>query len=138
MDQVEIDEYEEERKRWKLFGDHAEVLEAKENIILKDVKILIYDPKSHPELVVDTQITAQQGILEGKIKKVTLLGNVIAKKGDSMQMNSEKAVFDYQKDILFLPEKVIIHKEGNTLWGNALIYTLRDKRIRMNEVTLMQ
>jgi len=138
MDEVKIDDYEKDRKRWRILGEQAIVFADSRNTLIKKVEILIYSPEAYPELVVDLRITADQGLLEGENRKVILTGNVQSTRGKDFQLNTDKAIYNYQTGLLQLPESVQIHQGKSTVFGENLIYTLKDKKMKLQRVTLMQ
>ena len=139
MENVEIEDYDKERKRWKIYGSHARAVEESKNILIREVEILIYTPDSPvQDPVVDIRVTARQGLIEGNNQKVILKGEVITHRGDNLQLNTEKAIYDYKNQVLYLPEKVVVHRDEHTLWGEDLTYTLGTKQLVLKKVTLMQ
>ena len=135
MDHIVIDDYKQTKKRWKLYGDHAVVREEDKHILINQVKILIYDVKAHPELKTQVEVVADQGVVESEKELVTLIGNVISKQDPDLSLYTQKAIYDYRKDILYVPENVLIQIEQSTLEGENMTYVLKNRMITLKKAS---
>ncbi|MCS5552814.1 MAG: LPS export ABC transporter periplasmic protein LptC, partial [SAR324 cluster bacterium] len=120
LQQITINDFQHERKSWKLIGNRALVSEKSNRMRIEKVKIWVYavDNSSdnyssetsvsvnNPSQQVALYITADQGLIEKHDNRVTLSGNVVLWREDGSEAHTETAIYDAKKEILTIPKPV--------------------------------
>ena len=135
---IRVNDFIENRKGWQLRGKNAVVLEDSKRMRIEKIEISIYVPFTIEEEFpkVDVLISADEGLMEWKDNRVTLLGNVVLKRSDGSLILSDSALYETQKELLTIPEKVRILQEEHTLEGNSMTYEIPIKKMALAEPLL--
>ena len=152
LQQITINDYQRERKSWKLVGNHAVVSEKSNRMRIEKVKIWVYaadnssensssdnlaSAKNYSEQVA-LYITADQGLIEKHDNRVTLSGNVVLWRDDGLEAHTETAIFDAKKEILTIPKPVRMLGEGHTMLGSGLTYDVSKGILNLKEPVLVR
>jgi len=152
LQQITINDFQHERKTWKLIGNRALVSEKSNRMRIEKVKIWVYavdnssDNFSSENLVsvnnsseqVAIYITADQGLIEKHDNRVTLSGNVVLWREDGSEAHSETAIYDAKKEILTIPKPVRMLGEGHTMLGSGLTYDVSKGILNLKEPVLVR
>ena len=152
LQQITINDYQHERKSWKLIGNRAVVSEKSNRMRIEKVKIWVYavDNSSdnyssetsvsvnNPSQQVALYITADQGLIEKHDNRVTLSGNVVLWREDGSEAHTETAIYDAKKEILTIPKPVRMLGEGHTMLGNGLTYDVSKGILNLKEPVLVR
>ena len=152
LQHITINDYQHERKSWKLIGNRAVVSEKSNRMRIEQVKIIVYstdslsDNTSSEKLAsvnnyteqIALHITADQGLLEKHDNRVTLSGNVILWREDGSEAHTETAIYDAKKEILTIPKPVRMLGEGHTMLGSGLIYDISEGILNLKEPILVR
>ena len=135
---IRVNDFIENRKGWQLRGKNAVVLEDSKRMRIEKIEISIFVPFTIEEEFpkVDVLISADEGLMEWKDNRVTLLGNVVLKRSDGSLILSDSALYETQKELLTIPEKVRILQEEHTLEGNSMTYEIPIKKMALAEPLL--
>ena len=152
LQQITINDYQHERKSWKLIGNRAVVSEKSNRMRIEKVKIWVYavdnssDNNSsetsvsvnNPSQQVALYITADQGLIEKHDNRVTLSGNVVLWREDGSEAHTETAIYDAKKEILTIPKPVRMLGEGHTMLGSGLTYDVSKGILNLKEPVLVR
>lgn len=152
LQQITINDYQHERKSWKLIGNRAVVSEKSNRMRIEKVKIWVYavDNSSdnyssktsvsvnNPSQQVAIYITADQGLIEKHDNRVTLSGNVVLWREDGSEAHTETAIYDAKKEILTIPKPVRMLGEGHTMLGSGLTYVVSKGILNLKEPVLVR
>ncbi len=139
LDNVEIEDFWLDHKRWTVLGKQAFVLPGTEKVNLTDVRILVYhDADSEKPQEVDIVVTAREGEIDWKEEVVTLNEQVVVTRNTEMQAYTEKAFYRYTQGILEVPVKVDIHYLEDTIIGEKLTYDVRQQTLQLSQALLME
>ena len=152
LQQITINDFQHERKSWKLIGNRALVSEKSNRMRIEKVKIWVYavdnssDNSSSGTLVslkdtsqqVVLYITADQGLIEKHDNRVTLSGNVVLWREDGSEAHTETAIYDAKKEILTIPKPVRMLGEGHTMLGSGLTYDVSKGILNLKEPVLVR
>ena len=152
LQQITINDYQHERKSWKLIGNRAVVSEKSNRMRIEKVKIWVYavDKSSdnsssetsvsvnNPSQQVALYITADQGLIEKHDNRVTLSGNVVLWREDGSEAHTETAIYDAKKEILTIPKPVRMLAEGHTMLGSGLTYDVSKGILNLKEPVLVR
>ena len=152
LQQITINDYQHERKSWKLIGNRAVVSEKSNRMRIEKVKIWVYavDNSSdnyssetsvsvnNPSQQVALYITADQGLIEKHDNRVTLSGNVVLWREDGSEAHTETAIYDAKKEILTIPKPVRMLGEGHTMLGCGLTYDVSKGILNLKEPVLVR
>ena len=152
LQQITINDYQHERKSWKLIGNRAVVSEKSNRMRIEKVKIWVYavdnssDNFSSEKTAsvnnssehVALYITADQGLIEKHDNRVTLSGNVVLWREDGSEAHTETAIYDAKKEILTIPKPVRMLGEGHTMLGSGLIYDVSKGIMNLKEPVLVR
>ena len=152
LQQITINDYQYERKSWKLMGNRAVVSEKSNRMRIEKVKIWVYavDNSSYNSSSeysasannsseqVALYITAEQGLLEKHDNRVTLSGNVVLWREDGSEAHTETAIFDAKREILTIPKPVRMLGEGHTMLGSGLTYDVSKDILNLKEPVLVR
>ena len=152
LQQITINDYQHERKSWKLIGNRAVVSEKSNRMRIEKVKIWVYavDNSSdnyssetsvsvnNPSQQVALYITADQGLIEKHDNRVTLSGNVVLWREDGSEAHTETAIYDAKKEILTIPKPVRMLAEGHTMLGSGLTYDVSKGILNLKEPVLVR
>jgi len=152
LQQITINDYQHERKSWKLIGNRAVVSEKSNRMRIEKVKIWVYavDNSSdnyssetsvsvnNPSQQVALYITADQGLIEKHDNRVTLSGNVVLWREDGSEAHTETAIYDAKKEILTIPKPVRMLAEGHTMLGSSLTYDVSKGILNLKEPVLVR
>ena len=152
LQQITINDYQHERKSWKLIGNRAVVSEKSNRMRIEKVKIWVYavDNSSdnyssetsvsvnNPSQQVALYITADQGLIENHDNRVTLSGNVVLWREDGSEAHTETAIYDAKKEILTIPKPVRMLAEGHTMLGSGLTYDVSKGILNLKEPVLVR
>ena len=152
LQQITINDYQNERKSWKLVGNRAVVSEKSNRMRVEKVKIWVYAAdnfsdnistenadvvkKSSEQLAI--YITADQGLIEKHDNRLTLSGNVVLWSEDGSEAHTETAIYDAKKEILTIPKPVRILGEGHTMLGSRLTYDVSEGILNLKEPVLVR
>ena len=152
LQQITINDFQHERKSWKLIGNRALVSEKSNRMRIEKVKIWVYavDKSSdnsssetsvsvnNPSQQVALYITADQGLIEKHDNRVTLSGNVVLWREDGSEAHTETAIYDAKKEILTIPKPVRMLAEGHTMLGSGLTYDVSKGILNLKEPVLVR
>ncbi len=152
LQQITINDYQHERKSWKLIGNRAVVSEKSNRMRIEKVKIWVYavDNSSdnyssetsvsvnNPSQQVALYITADHGLIEKHDNRVTLSGNVVLWREDGSEAHTETAIYDAKKEILTIPKPVRMLGEGHTMLGSGLTYDVSKGILNLKEPVLVR
>ena len=152
LQQITINDFQHERKSWKLIGNRAVVSEKSNRMRIEKVKIWVYavdnssDNSSsetsvsvnNPSQQVALYITADQGLIEKHDNRVTLSGNVVLWREDGSEAHTETAIYDAKKEILTIPKPVRMLGEGHTMLGSGLTYDVSKGILNLKEPVLVR
>ena len=152
LQQITINDFQHERKSWKLIGNRAVVSEKSNRMRIEKVKIWVYavdnssDNSSSGTLVsvenssqqIALYITADQGLIEKYDNRVTLSGNVVLWREDGSEAHTETAIYDAKKEILTIPKPVRMLGEGHTMLGSGLTYDVSKGILNLKEPVLVR
>ena len=152
LQQITINDFQHERKSWKLIGNRALVSEKSNRMRIEKVKIWVYtvDNSSdnyssetsvsvnNPSQQVALYITADQGLIEKHDNRVTLSGNVVLWREDGSEAHTETAIYDAKKEILTIPKPVRMLAEGHTMLGSGLTYDVSKGILNLKEPVLVR
>ena len=152
LQQITINDFQHERKSWKLIGNRAVVSEKSNRMRIEKVKIWVYavDKSSdnsssetsvsvnNPSQQVALYITADQGLIEKHDNRVTLSGNVVLWREDGSEAHTETAIYDAKKEILTIPKPVRMLAEGHTMLGSGLTYDVSKGILNLKEPVLVR
>ena len=152
LQQITINDFQHERKSWKLIGNRALVSEKSNRMRIEKVKIWVYavDKSSdnsssetsvsvnNPSQQVALYITADQGLIEKHDNRVTLSGNVVLWREDGSEAHTETAIYDAKKEILTIPKPVRMLGEGHTMLRSGLTYDVSKGILNLKEPVLVR
>ncbi|MBC8258341.1 MAG: LPS export ABC transporter periplasmic protein LptC [SAR324 cluster bacterium] len=152
LEQITVNEFQLERKSWKLKGIRAVISEKSFRMRIEQVKIWVFAPDNTsaefkteelgstmvPTPRVNLYITADQGLLERNDNRVTLSGNVILLRNDGSEVHTETAIYDAKKDVLTIPKPVRVLRDGYTMLGSGLTYLVSEGKLNLNNPVLMR
>lgn len=152
LQQITVNDYQLERKSWKLKGNRAVISEKSHRMRIEQVKIWVYaandtSEQSFPESTVPIKnpaqevalyITADQGLIEKHDDRITLSGNVVLWRVDGSEVHTETAIYDAKKEILTIPKPVRVLGEGHTMLGSSLIYHVSKGELNLNKPVLVR
>ena len=138
LKKITVSDFIEDRKGWQLRGEKAVVLEDSKRMRIEKIEITIFVPFTIQEEFpkVDVLITADEGLMEWKDNRVTLLGNVVMKKSNGSLIYSDSALYETQKELLTIPQNVRFLQEGHTLEGSSMTYHIPIKKMDVSEPLL--
>ena len=148
LQHITINDYQHERKSWKLIGNRAVVSEKSNRMRIEQVKIWVYsaDNSSSKNTALANNsteqialyITADQGLIEKHDNRVTLSGNVVLWREDGSEAHTETAIYYAKKEILTIPKPLRMLGEGHTMIGSGLIYDVSDGILNLKEPILVR
>ena len=152
LQQITINDFQHERKSWKLIGNRAVVSETSNRMRIEKVKIWVYAVDNSSDNFssensasvnnsseqVALYITADQGLIEKHDNRVTLSGNVVLWREDGSEAHTETAIYDAKKEILTIPKPVRMLGEGHTMLGSGLTYDVSKGILNLKEPVLVR
>ena len=152
LQHITINDFQHERKSWKLIGNRAVVSEKSNRMRIEKVKIWVYVVDNFTDNFssensssinnsleqVALYITADQGLIEKHDNRVTLSGNVVLWREDGSEAHTETAIYDAKKEILTIPKPVRMLGEGHTMLGNGLTYDVSKGILNLKEPVLVR
>ncbi len=152
LQQITINDFQHERKSWKLIGNRAVVSEKSNRMRIEKVKIWVYavdnssdNSSSENSASVNNSseqvalyITADQGLIEKHDNRLTLSGNVVLWREDGSEAHTETAIYDAKKEILTIPKPVRMLGEGHTMLGSGLTYDVSKGILNLKEPVLVR
>lgn len=152
LQQITINDFQHERKSWKLIGNRALVSEKSNRMRIEKVKIWVYAVDNSSDNLssensasvnnsseqVALYITADQGLIEKHDNRVTLSGNVVLWREDGSEAHTETAIYDAKKEILTIPKPVRMLGEGHTMLGSGLTYDVSKGILNLKEPVLVR
>ena len=152
LQQITINDFQHERKSWKLIGNRALVSEKSNRMRIEKVKIWVYAVDNPSDNFssensssinnsleqVALYITADQGLIEKHDNRVTLSGNVVLWREDGSEAHTETAIYDAKKEILTIPKPVRMLGEGHTMLGSGLRYDVSKGILNLKEPVLVR
>ena len=152
LHQITINDFQHERKSWKLIGNRAVVSEKSNRMRIEKVKIWVYAVDNSSDNLssensasvnnsseqVALYITADQGLIEKHDNRVTISGNVVLWREDGSEAHTETAIYDAKKEILTIPKPVRMLGEGHTMLGSGLTYDVSKGILNLKEPVLVR
>ena len=152
LEQITVNDYQLERRSWKLKGKRAVISEKSSRMRIEQVTIWVFvsdnsSVKPTPNLPlsnnlptqeVDLFITAEQGLIEWDDNRVTLTGNVVLLRNDGSEVHTETAIYNAKQEILTIPKPVRVLREGHTLHGSGLIYNVSKGELNLKQPVLLR
>ena len=152
LEQITVNDYQLERKSWKLKGKRAVISEKSSRMRIEQVTIWVFvsdnsSVKPTPNLPLSTNlptqevdlfITAEQGLIEWDDNRVTLTGNVVLLRTDGSEVHTETAIYNAKQEILTIPKPVRVLREGHTLHGSGLIYNVSKGELNLKQPVLLR
>ena len=152
LEQIIVNDYQFERRSWKLKGKQAVISEKSSRMRIEQVTIWLFasdnssvkhEPNSplstdlHSQ-VVDLFITSEQGLIEWDDNRVTLTGNVVLLRNDGSEVHTETAIYDAKQEFLTITKPVKILQEGHTLHGSGLTYNVSKGELNLKQPVLIR
>ena len=152
LEQIIVNDYQLERRSWKLKGKRAVISEKSSRMRIEQVTIWVFvsdnsSVKPTPNLPLSTNlptqevdlfITAEQGLIEWDDNRVTLTGNVVLLRNDGSEVHTETAIYNAKQEILTIPKPVRVLREGHTLHGSGLIYNVSKRELNLKQPVLLR
>ena len=152
LEQITVNDYQLERRSWKLKGKRAVILEKSSRMRIEQVTIWVFvsdnsSVKPTPNLPLSTNlptqevdlfITAEQGLIEWDDNRVTLTGNVVLLRNDGSEVHTETAIYNAKQEILTIPKPVRVLREGHTLHGSGLTYNVSKGELNLKQPVLLR
>ena len=152
LEQITVNDYQLERRSWKLKGKRAVISEKSSRMRIEQVTIWVFvsdnssaKPSQNlpllsnlPTQEVDLFITAEQGLIEWDDNRVTLTGNVVLLRNDGSEVHTETAIYNAKQEILTIPKPVRVLREGHTLHGSGLIYNVSKGELNLKQPVLLR
>ena len=152
LEQITVNDYQLERRSWKLKGKRAVISEKSSRMRIEQVTIWVFvsdnsSVKPSPNLSLSTNlptqevdlfITAEQGLIEWDDNRVTLTGNVVLLRNDGSEVHTETAIYNAKQEILTIPKPVRVLREGHTLHGSGLIYNVSKGELNLKQPVLLR
>ena len=152
LEQITVNDYQLERRSWKLKGKRAVISEKSSRMRIEQVTIWVFvsdnsSVKPTPNLPLSTNlptqevdlfITAEQGLIEWDDNRVTLTGNVVLLRNDGSEVHTETAIYNAKQEILTIPKPVRVLREGHTLHGSGLIYNVSKEELNLKQPVLLR
>ncbi len=152
LEQITVNDYQLERRSWKLKGKRAVISEKSSRMRIEQVTIWVFvsdnssvKPSTNlplspnlPTQEVDLFITAEQGLIEWDDNRVTLTGNVVLLRNDGSEVHTETAIYNAKQEILTIPKPVRVLREGHTLHGSGLIYNVSKGELNLKQPVLLR
>ena len=152
LEQITVNDYQLERRSWKLKGKRAVISEKSSRMRIEQVTIWVFvsdnssvNPPPNlplstnlPTQEVDFFITAEQGLIEWDDNRVTLTGNVVLLRNDGSEVHTETAIYNAKQEILTIPKPVRVLREGHTLHGSGLIYNVSKGELNLKQPVLLR
>ena len=152
LQQITINDFQHERKSWKLIGNRALVSEKSNRMRIEKVKIWVYavdnssdnfssensSSVNNSSEQVALYITANQGLIEKHDNRVTLSGNVVLWREDGSEAHTETAIYDAKKEMLTIPKPVRMLGEGHTMLGSGLTYDVSKGILNLKKPVLVR
>ena len=152
LEQITVNDYQLERRSWKLKGKRAVISEKSSRMRIEQVTIWVFvsdnsSVKPSPNLPLSTKlptqevdlfITAEQGLIEWDDNRVTLTGNVVLLRNDGSEVHTETAIYNAKQEILTIPKPVRVLREGHTLHGSGLIYNVSKGELNLKQPVLLR
>ncbi len=152
LEQITVNDYQLERRSWKLKGKRAVISEKSSRMRIEQVTIWVFvsdnssvNPSPNlplstnlPTQEVDLFITAEQGLIEWDDNRVTLTGNVVLLRNDGSEVHTETAIYNAKQEILTIPKPVRVLREGHTLHGSGLIYNVLKGELNLKQPVLLR
>ena len=152
LEQIIVNDYQLERRSWKLKGKRAVISEKSSRMRIEQVTIWVFvsdnsSVKPTPNLPLSTNlptqevdlfITAEQGLIEWDDNRVTLTGNVVLLRNDGSEVHTETAIYNAKQEILTIPKPVRVLREGHTLHGSGLIYNVSKGELNLKQPVLLR
>ena len=152
LEQITVNDYQLERRSWKLKGKRAVISEKSSRMRIEQVTIWVFvsdnsSVKPTPNLPLSTNlptqevdlfITAEQGLIEWDDNRVTLTGNVVLLRNDGSEVHTETAIYNAKQEILTIPKPVRVLQEGHTLHGSSLIYKVSKGELNLKQPVLLR
>ena len=150
--QITVNDYQIERKKWKLVGQRALISEKSKRMRIEQVKIWVYahnnsttmssavfsESTNNSTNKIDLVITADQGLIERYDNRVTLSGNVVLIRDDGSEVFTETAIYDAKKDTLTIPKPLRMIRDGHTMHGSGLIYQVFTGKLNLKNPLLLR
>ena len=150
LQQITISDYHLENKIWKLEGERAIISEKTNLMRIENVKIRVYtidnsskNIKSKSSKIKysntnnDIFIIADQGLIEKEDNRVTISGNVVLIHDDGSEIRTDTAIYDAKKDSITIPKPVRVLREGYTMLGSDLIYSISEGKVNLNNPIML-
>jgi len=152
LEEITVNDYQLERKSWKLKGKRAVISEKSSRMRIEEVTIWVFVSDNSsvkptpnfplstnlPTQEVDLFITAEQGLIEWDDNRVTLTGNVVLLRNDGSEVHTETAIYNAKQEILTIPKPVRVLREGHTLHGSGLIYNVSKGELNLKQPVLLR
>lgn len=152
LEEITVNDYQLERKSWKLKGKRAVISEKSSRMRVEQVTIWVFVSDNSsvkptlnlplstnlPTQEVDLFITAEQGLIEWDDNRVTLTGNVVLLRNDGSEVHTETAIYNAKQEILTIPKPVRVLREGHTLHGSGLIYNVSKGELNLKQPVLLR
>ena len=152
LEEITVNDYQLERKSWKLKGKRAVISEKSSRMRIEQVTIWVFvsdnsSVKPTPNMPLSTNlttqevdlfITAEQGLIEWDDNRVTLTGNVVLLRNDGSEVHTETAIYNAKQEILTIPKPVRVLREGHTLHGSGLIYNVLKGELNLKQPVLLR
>tara|TARA_Y100001970_G_C14021618_1_gene743839 strand:+ start:295 stop:942 length:648 start_codon:yes stop_codon:yes gene_type:complete len=151
LNQITISDYHLENQKWKLEGDRAIISEKTNLMRIEKVKIWVFtndnaslssssklSNKKNVYKNNDIYIIADQGLIEKEDNRVTISGNVILVHDDGSEIRTDTAIYDAKKDSITIPKPVRVIREGYTMLGSDLIYSISEGKVNLNNPVMLK
>src|SRR5574342_955904 len=119
--EIHINETLDGNLRWTLDADQAEVYDQKSMTVMRKVKVQVFSRDG------DWTVTSDEGTLDNNRRDVALVGNVVIRSSDGLEMRTPTLNWNNEGRALSTDDPVQISQEGTTITGRGLAVQMKEE-----------
>ncbi|MEX2221814.1 MAG: LPS export ABC transporter periplasmic protein LptC [Candidatus Rokuibacteriota bacterium] len=119
LKQVRLQETGTDGSRWQLDAEYSETFEEQNTTAMKKVTIKVDQPTRSAPASRSWTVTGDEGDLNQETKNVELRGNVVLISSDGLRIETERLLWDAQRQRAWTDEPVTIYRAGAVVRGTG-------------------
>jgi LPS export ABC transporter protein LptC len=133
LEQITLRDYQKDFQRWTLTGLRASMAEDGSIMNVEQPRLRLH-PSSETIPFTNTLVRANEALIDWRLQLVEIRGDVEVEREGKLYLQSERAVYDLETEVLRMPGAVQMTWQGSDVDGADLRYELKTGLVELRGV----
>ena len=138
FERIGLNQQRDGRVSLRLWSDTAVYYERSNFLHLEGVRFELLPAPRAGETPLPVHGTSQRGVVDQSAKRIVLTGKVEVRRGDALELRTERLDYLQDEELLLAPEAVWIRQQQSVQQGRDMRYSLSDEHLTLRQPMLFQ